>query len=1321
MDLNLNKMRTPEYRAMLAQCIHCGLCLEACPTYAVFGTEMDAPRGRIVLMKAAAEGTLSAEDFLGPYAEHLLLCLECRACETACPSGVPYGALIEGARIDLEQQRRASGSAGPVERFATWLGLYQMMPHTGRLKAMARLMTLYEKSGLQKAVRALNILPQPLKGMEAILPPLNTGFLKTGTPALAIGEHRGKVAFFTGCIQEAFLTTMNAASVRVLQRNGYEVHFPKTQTCCGAAQLHTGHETLALDLARRNIDAFLTGDYDAVINNAGGCGAQLKEYAHMLKDDPDYAERAQRFVALVQDFNEFMAAHLNTPPQGALPIRATYADSCHLRHGQKVITQPRDLLHAIPELELVELAKPDQCCGSAGIYNIVHAETANAILDAKIADIAATGADVLAVTNTGCAMQLISGIRRAELPIKVLHIAELLELSYRAAAVENLRAPHPLPQPHRINHRTLLPRLRSPKQPQLRALAQRLGPGRVISNNTEIRVYERDAALERGLPHAVILPQNTAEVQTTVSWARENAMPIIARGAGTGLAGGAVAERGGVILELARMKAVTELDITGRSAVVQTGMINLAFDELVKAHGLYFPADPASGRTATLGGNIAANAGGPHCFKYGVTTNYITGLEVILADGRAIHLGGRALDLPEYDFVGLLNGSEGTLGVVTQADIRLVGNPPALLTLRAAFNSIEGAGDAVSAIIAQGLIPATLELMDQKIVRIIEDYLHLGLPTNAGAIMIVEVDGYPESLEPQMTEVMTVLERFSAFDLQIARSAEERDRLWYGRKSALGALARLAPAYFLVDGTVPRSRLGETIAGVNEICADLELQVAYVMHAGDGNLHPFILIQEPENPAFMARIHEAGRRILTLCVEYGGTITGEHGVGIEKRAFMPLLYSAAELAAMQDIKMIFDPDALMNPGKVLPEALPAVTLAQGALPQTDPFIPASAEEAAAGLVALSAAQRSVVISNTPNTHRDTGRISSVGLQGVSTITLDDLYVTAGAGTPLRGLQTQLRETGMQIALASPWEKGTVGGLVAANVNGPLRMRYGGIRDQLLCATVVLPDGKLVHAGRPLVKNVAGYDLPKLLVGSYGTLGFITEVTFRIMPLPRTQTTLIWRAENVQQALEWAERARARILVASALLACQNCPLPQGETLAAGLLITLEGLPQDVQRESEHLISVLNAAGAPAPQDYTAFTGTELWSDFLGAPHDLLLRTGVPVKTLREVIQAQESALNGLPLLIDAASGACYVGCAEENVPAMEPAAWLATLRQHALNAGGYTIAMSLPESLQGNVDPWGYRPEALDLMQALKARWDPASILVSDFLTSVSS
>ncbi|MDF1516006.1 MAG: (Fe-S)-binding protein, partial [Anaerolineae bacterium] len=422
----MNKMLTDEYRELLDQCAHCGLCLEACPTYAIFGTEMDAPRGRIALMKAAVDSRISQEAFLNTFAEHITLCLECRACETACPSGVQYGKLIEGARIDLEDMREP----GTFERFVKWVGMEQLMPHVGQMKLMARLMWLYQAMGLQWMVRTMNLLPQPLHAMEGILPPLTAGYQNYKRPAPALGEKRGTVAFFYGCIQEAFLASINGATIRVLQRNGYEVHFPQSQTCCGAAQWHTGAEAVAVQLARQNIDAF--APYDIVVNNAGGCGLTLKEYPDLLKHDPDYAEKAERFAAKVQDFSEFMFDHLHTIPQGELRVRATYSDSCHLRHGQGVIDQPRELLRRIPGLELVELQHPDRCCGSAGIYNIVQHDTADAVLMRKMEDIAATGADVVVTSNTGCHMQLVSGVRKAELNAKVLHIAEMLDLSYQA-------------------------------------------------------------------------------------------------------------------------------------------------------------------------------------------------------------------------------------------------------------------------------------------------------------------------------------------------------------------------------------------------------------------------------------------------------------------------------------------------------------------------------------------------------------------------------------------------------------------------------------------------------------------------------------------------------------------------------------------------------------------------------------------------------------------------------------------------------------------------------------------------------------------------
>lgn len=420
---------TPYFKGLLNSCIHCGLCLQACPTYAVFGTEMDSPRGRIALMRAASEGRIGLEDFQNGFSQHITLCLACRACETACPSGVKYGKMVEQARFAIERRRRP----GAGERLIKWLGFKQMMPHLGRMKAMARLLQVYQAVGLQKVVRSTNILPKPLKAMEAILPPIRPEYTDFSRPAPAIGEKRGQVAFFVGCIQEAFLSEVNAATIRVLQRNGYEVHFPKGQTCCGAAQLHVGEDKQARELAIKNIDAFLSGDYEAVINNAGGCGATLKdEYFHLFEDDPVYLEKAKQLAAKVKDINEFLATHLHVPPKGEVKARVTYADSCHLRHAQKVVKQPRDLLKMIPGLQLVELKAPDRCCGSAGVYNIAHADTANEVLDMKMADIAATGAEIIACTNTGCHMQLIAGVRRAGLKAEVKHVVQLLDMSYAA-------------------------------------------------------------------------------------------------------------------------------------------------------------------------------------------------------------------------------------------------------------------------------------------------------------------------------------------------------------------------------------------------------------------------------------------------------------------------------------------------------------------------------------------------------------------------------------------------------------------------------------------------------------------------------------------------------------------------------------------------------------------------------------------------------------------------------------------------------------------------------------------------------------------------
>ncbi len=418
-------LRTPEFKSLVDRCIHCGFCLQSCPTYAVFGTEMDSPRGRIALMRAAGNGLIQLDE---PFTTHIDRCLMCRACEQACPSGVQYGAMVETARVALEQARRQ----GAAERLIRWAALRELMPDPSRLRMIAWFLRIYQVSGIQFLIRRFRLLPRRLRNVESLLPPVAPVYARHRRIAPAMGELRGKVAFFHGCVQDAFLAGANAATVRVLQRNGYEVHFPKGQTCCGAAQLHVGEEGLFFELARRNIDSFPVDEYVAIINNAGGCGSTMKEYGRLLMQDPHYAEKARRFSAKVRDINEFLTENLNTPPRGFVHARVVYSDSCHLRHVQKVITQPRELLRRIPGIELVELNKPDRCCGSAGVYNLVQPETAAAILDEKMADIVATHAEIVATSNTGCHLQLMLGVRQLGLNLRVVHVVELLDQSYGA-------------------------------------------------------------------------------------------------------------------------------------------------------------------------------------------------------------------------------------------------------------------------------------------------------------------------------------------------------------------------------------------------------------------------------------------------------------------------------------------------------------------------------------------------------------------------------------------------------------------------------------------------------------------------------------------------------------------------------------------------------------------------------------------------------------------------------------------------------------------------------------------------------------------------
>jgi glycolate oxidase iron-sulfur subunit len=409
----------------LDRCVHCGLCLNACPTYRELRVEMDSPRGRIYQMAQVASG--AAE--IGPsYIEHIELCLACRGCETACPSGVEYGRLVEAARAEIETKLRRPWR----ERFIRHMVFRKLLPSRFNLGLAGAVLYLYQASGLKRLVRTLGFLPRRLGEMESLAPEIETPFFFRYYGQVLAAEHaeRYRVAFLGGCIANISFARLNEATVRVLRKNGCEVSIPAAQGCCGALHVHAGMREEARALARRNIDAILDGNYDAIITNAGGCGSTLKEYGELLEHDPAYAEKARRFSALMKDVTEFLASiELNLNLRAA-PMAVTYQDSCHLAHGQKIRSAPRKLLASVPGLELREMPLSDLCCGSAGIYNVVHTGMAMALLEKKMASVNGTGAEVIVTANPGCMLQLAAGVRKYGRGQRVAHVVEILDDAY---------------------------------------------------------------------------------------------------------------------------------------------------------------------------------------------------------------------------------------------------------------------------------------------------------------------------------------------------------------------------------------------------------------------------------------------------------------------------------------------------------------------------------------------------------------------------------------------------------------------------------------------------------------------------------------------------------------------------------------------------------------------------------------------------------------------------------------------------------------------------------------------------------------------------
>ena len=645
--------------------------------------------------------------------------------------------------------------------------------------------------------------------------------------------------------------------------------------------------------------------------------------------------------------------------------------------------------------------------------------------------------------------------------------------------------------------------------PLARSFKGLLKPDQVLALPHQLATYAYDASNLRGRPGLVLLPESAEQAAACCQLLLSQGAPFVPRGAGTNLAGATVAPQGEVVLSLARLTRVLELDSEGGRALVECGVVNQELQQAAALHGLHYAPDPASMKASTLGGNIGMNSGGPHCLKYGITGHHVLAVEMLDGRGRLAWLGdphGRERRGP--DLRGLAVGSEGCLGLYTRAWLRLLPKPRACRTALLSFPDIQSAVRAVSAIIGAGILPATLELMDPFILEAVERFKPCGYPRGAGAVLLAEVDGEPGGLEAEMQALMALARAEGCQELRLAQDEGERGRLWEGRRGAHAAVAMLRPSVWVEDGTVPRTRLAEAMERLRAIGAAEGLQVGYVFHAGDGNFHPLMLFDD-RDPQEMARVRRAGGAMLRACVDLGGTITGEHGVGLDKREHMEYLHGPVPLQVMAELKQLLDPQGLLNPGKLIPPeylaaARPPAQALRAAAAGAQALEPASEAEAEQlARACLARGQR--LWPRGAGLHRP----APSGFEGVllSTRQLAQVFdydprnmtLEAGAGLSLAAARGLAAADGLGLGFGDglPGDA-TLGGVLSAAAGAPLGCRRA-VKDWLLGVTVVLPDGRKLAIGRKVVKNVAGFDIAKLFAGSSGAYGLVLRLILQLAP------------------------------------------------------------------------------------------------------------------------------------------------------------------------------------------------------------------------------
>jgi D-lactate dehydrogenase (cytochrome) len=788
---------------------------------------------------------------------------------------------------------------------------------------------------------------------------------------------------------------------------------------------------------------------------------------------------------------------------------------------------------------------------------------------------------------------------------------------------------------------------------------------------------------------------------------------------------------------------------------MEAGVINQELVNAAAAYGYTYAPDPGSGKSATIGGNINSNAGGPHCLAYGVTANHVLGLKVVLPDGEIIETGGPLADTIGYDLTGVLVGSEGTLGIVTEATTRLMRQAETVRTLLVIFEtSIEDASEAVSDIIAHGIVPTAMEMMDGMVCRAVEAAVQAGYPENAAGVLLIEVEGLEDGLDDTMAVIEKICRRHNAAEVRHATTDEERTALWTGRKSALGAMGRIAPNYLLEDGVVPRHKLPEIMALVARTATKYNLPIGNFFHAGDGNIHPTILFDRRDEAA-RTRARQAADEILHACIKVGGTVSGEHGVGTEKQDYLTYLYNQDDLDAMADLKRCFNPDGRLNPGKIFPKSyahknpIPAGGSSETRLaarleallgadyvrveprtPNTIRVEPGSVEEVAA-VIRLAGEVGRTVSPVGGNSHRLLGtptpppdiQLRSGRLNQIIAHYPSDLTAAFEAGLSPAAANSALAEAGQMLPLDAPLaDQATLGGLVAAGpaATGLRRLFYGTVSDMLLGIQFVRADGRIVRRGGMVVKNVAGYDLSRLQYGALGTLGIITRINVKLSPRPEdSQALLVGFAED--QSAQAGQVIRR--LLTSQLQPATVALFDAGLARTLGLdhtihwlLVRFDGRRAAVTRQIADVRGWAAAAGDVEISGWNSSTLAQQWpalTDFSQqatvSTGEALLRLNVPVAEVTESLPRLGSLCreHAAPhtFLADAATGVIWVRLRQQTAPT------LAALVSHLRWQWPQTVVTAAEADLKATLNIWGSAPNALSLMQRIRHTFDPRSLL----------